>query len=84
MATVTIRNLDETVLERLKNRAKTNDRSLESELRVLLAHAASGIEPQEFVANANRIRRLHGRPRQAGGAPLPWNEGPWDGHEPAR
>ena len=58
MATVTIRNLDETVMERLKGRAKTNDRSLESELRLLLTHAASDIQPHEFVSAANRIRQM--------------------------
>lgn len=58
MATVTIRNLDETVMERLKSRAKTNDRSLESELRLLLTHAASDIQPHEFVSAANRIRQM--------------------------
>ncbi len=30
MATVTIRNLDDTIVERLKSRAKLHDRSLES------------------------------------------------------
>lgn len=65
MATVTIRNLDETVMERLKGRARTNDRSLESELRLLLTHAASDIQPHEFVSAANRIRRMTRPPLSA-------------------
>lgn len=35
MATVTVRNLDDEVVKRLKQRAKENGRSLEAELRAL-------------------------------------------------
>jgi hypothetical protein len=38
--TVTIRNLDDKVIERLEDRAKNHRRSLEAELRDLLSHAA--------------------------------------------
>ena len=58
MATVTIRNLDEAIVERLKFRAKQHDRSLESELRQVLNEAANGIGPTEFSAVAARIRAL--------------------------
>jgi plasmid stability protein len=36
MATLTIRQLDDTVYERLKARAKANNRSVEAEVRTLL------------------------------------------------
>ena len=41
MGTVTIRNLDDKVIKRLKARAKTHRRSLEAELRDLLAYLAT-------------------------------------------
>jgi len=41
MATVTIRNLDDEVVKQLKAQAKANNRSLEAELRRILAQAAS-------------------------------------------
>ena len=40
MANLTIRNLDDKVVERLKKKAKDNGRSLEAELRVLLSEEA--------------------------------------------
>jgi plasmid stability protein len=40
MGTITIRNLDGHVIERLKMRAKTLGRSLEAELRELLTQAS--------------------------------------------
>ncbi len=40
MANLTIRNVDDHVVERLKKKAKDNNRSLEDELRELLKHAA--------------------------------------------
>ena len=40
MANVTIRNLEDEVVERLKARAKTHNRSLEAELREILTTAA--------------------------------------------
>lgn len=39
MASVTIRNLDDNVVEALKRRARANNRSLEGELRQILADA---------------------------------------------
>ena len=41
MANVTIRNLDDEVVATLKRRAKANHRSLEAELRAILARAAN-------------------------------------------
>lgn len=40
MANVTVRNLDEQTIARLKNRAARNDRSLQAELRQILERAA--------------------------------------------
>jgi len=40
MGTITVRNLDDHVIERLKMRAKTQGRSLEAELRELLTQAS--------------------------------------------
>ena len=40
MANLTIRNLDDVVVEKLKARAKENERSLEAEIRVLLTEMA--------------------------------------------
>ena len=62
MATVTIRNLDESTVERLKSRAKLHDRSLESELRQVLSTAANDIDAEEFTAIAARIRALTRQP----------------------
>ncbi len=42
MASVTIRNLDDDVVAKLKVRAKANHRSLEGEVRMLLTDIAEG------------------------------------------
>lgn len=58
MASVTIRNLDDDVVAKLKARAKANNRSLEAELRQLLSAAARQTEQEEFIAAARRIRAM--------------------------
>ncbi len=55
MANVTIRNLDEEVIARLKVRAKANNRSLEVELREILTRASESMTRQELRALAKRI-----------------------------
>jgi antitoxin FitA len=40
MAQIIVRNLDDSVVERLKKRAKTNGRSLEAEVRLILEQSA--------------------------------------------
>jgi len=56
MATVTIRDLDDKVVVRLKARAKANNRSLEAELRELLSGVVREQErKQRFLAKADRI-----------------------------
>ncbi len=58
MANLTIRNLDDKVVERLKKRAKDNGRSLEAELRELLKQAANRKSPKELLAIADRIAAM--------------------------
>jgi plasmid stability protein len=42
MGTLTIRELDDSIVERLKARAKANNRPLEGEVRMLLTEIAEG------------------------------------------
>ena len=42
MAQIIVRNLDDAVVERLKARARDNDRSLEAEVRHILEQSAKG------------------------------------------
>ncbi len=58
MATVTIRNLDEDVVGRLKEKAKQNHRSLEAELRVILADEARRLTGKEARALADRVAAM--------------------------
>ena len=58
MATVTVRNLDEAVVEALKERARANNRSLEGELRHILTAAARSAGPVDLRALAERIAAL--------------------------
>jgi plasmid stability protein len=55
MATLTIRNLDDTVVKQLKERAKDNERSLEAEVRILLAQAAERPSPKKLRELAQKI-----------------------------
>lgn len=59
MATVNVRQLDSNVVQRLKRRAKANNRSLESEARHILATAAEddmAAKRKSFPALAVRLR----------------------------
>ena len=58
MATVTIRNLDDDVVERLKGRAKVNNRSLEAEIREILALESQKPSLSEFRLIAERIAAM--------------------------
>ena len=55
MASVTIRNLDDEVVVRLKERAKANKRSLEAELREILTRSAGAMTRDELIAFAKRV-----------------------------
>lgn len=58
MGTVTIRNLDDKVIKRLKARAKTHRRSLEAELRDLLSYASRQPLVVDALAEADRIAAM--------------------------
>jgi plasmid stability protein len=58
MASVTIRNLDDDVVAKLKARAKTHNRSLEAELRVILGDAARETSNRDFRALTDRIAAM--------------------------
>jgi len=58
MATVTVRNLDQAVVEALKKRARANNRSLEGELRHILTAAAGSGRPVDLRALAERIAAM--------------------------
>lgn len=58
MASVTIRNLDDEVVARLKDRAKANKRSLEAELREILTRSAGSMTGEEFRQLAERISAM--------------------------
>lgn len=58
MATLTIRNLDDEVVDLLKARAKENSRSLEAEVRLVLREAATRPSPKTARALAERIAAM--------------------------
>lgn len=57
MATVTIRNLSDEVVDALKERARRNSRSMEAEVREMLVRALRGEEIASGVEE-NLLRRL--------------------------
>ncbi len=58
MANLTIRNVDDEVVEQLKKKAQENNRCVEAELRELLKHAAHRRSPEELLALADRIAAM--------------------------
>ena len=58
MATLTIRNLDDQVVEKLKTKAKDNGRSLEAEVRVALTEVSNRLSAKELRARAERISAM--------------------------
>jgi len=59
MANLTVRNLDDGVVEKLKARAKNNNRSLEAEVRHTLATSTQRPwRGAELVARADRIAAM--------------------------
>jgi len=61
MAQILVRNLEAEVIEALKSRARSNHRSLEAELRLILQEAANAA-PMGAAALAAQVRlRLGGR-----------------------
>jgi len=71
MAAVTIRDLDDRIVTKLKARAKANHRSLEAELRELLSGIVEEQERrQRFLAKAGRIAAMTPKVRQTDSAQL--------------
>ena len=58
MANLTIRNVDDAVVEKLKARAKENERSLEAEVRALHTEAAERPAASTFRALAEKISAM--------------------------
>jgi plasmid stability protein len=58
MASVLIRDLDPAVVDRLKDRAEQNGRSLQKELKAILEAAAAQATWAEARAAAERIRQM--------------------------
>jgi plasmid stability protein len=70
MTSLTIRNLDKDVVERLKARAETNKRSLEAELRDVLTTVAHQGGAFDLRAYADRIAAMTPRRKQTDSAVL--------------
>ena len=67
MATITVRRLDDQLVERLKERAKSNGRSMEAEVRHILSTSLEEPEdpaPIDFWECAAELRRKTPRVRQ--------------------
>ncbi|MBI1779635.1 MAG: Arc family DNA-binding protein [Proteobacteria bacterium] len=62
MSTLTVRNLEPEVVERLKVRARANHRSLEAEVRVILSEAAP-ISRAEAIAALKTFGKRLGKRR---------------------
>lgn len=62
MAAVTVRNLDDQVKDRLRMRAAAHGRSMESEIRAILAEAVSlpGDREELFATLLGRFRSIGG------------------------
>ena len=58
MANLTIRNLDDAVVERLKTRAKANNRSLEAEVHTILELTVGTAARKAFIQEARRIAAM--------------------------
>jgi len=70
VASMTIRNLDENIKERLRIRAAERGSSMEEEAREILREALS----QEEVVTGGLAQRIHRRFAQIGGVDLPLPE----------
>ncbi|MAM68677.1 MAG: hypothetical protein CMM12_07960 [Rhodospirillaceae bacterium] len=58
MGTIDVRNLDDDVIARLKERARDNDRSLEAEVRALLTEVSGRPSKKKFIELANPISAM--------------------------
>lgn len=71
MTTLTIRGLDDRIIEQLKARARTRRRSLEAELRTILIQASSQPLILDALAEADRIAAMTPGKAVAGEAAAP-------------
>lgn len=76
MSTLTIRNLDETIKQRLRSRAAANGRSMEEEARVAIRkHLAEAVPTNLYDTLRGRFQDVLGveleRPPRGGMRPLP-------------
>lgn len=55
MARITIRNIDDSLKERLRVRAAQNGHSMEQEARIILRHAVGGITGPELWALSRKL-----------------------------
>ena len=55
MASITIRNIDETLKERLRIKAAKHGRSMEEEARVILRRAVNGISGPELLNLSSQL-----------------------------
>ena len=58
MGTIDVRNLDDDVIARLKERTRDNDRSLEAEVRALLTEVSGRPSKKKFIELANPISAM--------------------------
>ncbi|MDE2719316.1 hypothetical protein [Candidatus Palauibacter polyketidifaciens] len=71
MGNLTVRNLDDSVIARLKAQAKQNERSLEGEIRHVLKREVSGPRrAAEFFARASELAATTVGTRQTDSAAL--------------
>lgn len=69
MASITVRNLDDSVKKRLRKRAAENGRSLEAEVRDILNRTAAS-RPQKVQTGLDLVRPLMEFTRKYGGVEL--------------
>lgn len=69
MASITIRNLDDSTKKNLRRRAAENGRSLEAEARAILSAEAKA-RPAKEETGAHLFRRIHERFKPFGGIEL--------------
>jgi plasmid stability protein len=67
MTTLTVRGLDDKVIDQLKARARTRRHSLEAELREILSHAARQPLVLDPLGEADRIAALTPRRQMPAG-----------------
>jgi len=58
MANLSIRNIEDEIVEALRRKAKLRNRSLEAEIRDILARAAMRLEPAEMRKRAEEIAAM--------------------------